>query len=396
MIIVLCGINHTPVTRTPVSSTLQGTFIASMGTFHTGPVASGGPSVLGYWQPVRLRQTSGLKTVIAKITSGTEAAANSPLTTFTGYSLNQPPVAVNDAYSLNEDGSRSVLAPGVLVNDSDPDGNPITVKLPVATLPAHGSLSINANGSFTYTPAANFNGTDSFTYRATDGSADSTPATVTFTVNPVPDAPTDLALSPASVPENQVVGTTVGTFTTTDVDRSGDSHTYTFAAGGTDNTSFTILGNQLKTAAVFDFETRSSYSIKVRTTDSTANFFDKTLTVTVTNVNEAPTDILLDNTTVAENQGPGTLVGTLSTADPDAPDSHVYSLVDTATFPDNASFTSSLRPQQVHNQRQLRLRDQEQLHGPGAQHRQRGHPCRWTRPSPSRLPTPTTPPRPLT
>ena len=53
----------------------------------------------------------------------------------------------------------------------------------------NGTLTLNADGSFTYTPAANFNGTDSFTYKANDGTADSNVATVTITVNPVNDAP---------------------------------------------------------------------------------------------------------------------------------------------------------------------------------------------------------------
>src|SRR5207247_1490797 len=64
-----------------------------------------------------------------------------------------------------------------------------TCALPVlvVTGPSHGALTLNANGSFTYTPAANFNGSDSFTYRANDGQADSNVATVALTINPVND-----------------------------------------------------------------------------------------------------------------------------------------------------------------------------------------------------------------
>ena len=57
------------------------------------------------------------------------------------------------------------------------------------TDPAHGSLTLNANGSFTYTPAANYNGPDSFTYKANDGALDSNTATVSITVSEVNDAP---------------------------------------------------------------------------------------------------------------------------------------------------------------------------------------------------------------
>ena len=60
-----------------------------------------------------------------------------------------------------------MAAPGVLANDTDVDGNPLTAAL--VTGPAHGTLALNANGSFTYTPTANYNGADSFTYTASDG-----------------------------------------------------------------------------------------------------------------------------------------------------------------------------------------------------------------------------------
>jgi hypothetical protein len=59
----------------------------------------------------------------------------------------------------------TIIAPGVLANDSDIDTNTITAILVAG--PAHGTLSLNANGSFTYTPVADFNGADSFTYRRT-------------------------------------------------------------------------------------------------------------------------------------------------------------------------------------------------------------------------------------
>jgi uncharacterized delta-60 repeat protein len=101
---------------------------------------------------------------------------------------NDIPVAAADAYTVGEDLGLSVGAPGVLNNDSDPDGTPVTAVL--ATAPANGTLVLNADGSFDYTPNLNFVGTDTFTYRATDGVFASAPATVTITVTPLPDAPT--------------------------------------------------------------------------------------------------------------------------------------------------------------------------------------------------------------
>jgi VCBS repeat-containing protein len=92
---------------------------------------------------------------------------------------NDAPVAANDAYTTAEDVALTVPAAGVLANDSDVDGDRLTAVL--VTGPAHGTLTLNADGSFTYTPALNYSGPDSFTYRASDGSLSSS-ASVAITV----------------------------------------------------------------------------------------------------------------------------------------------------------------------------------------------------------------------
>ncbi|MCH8991305.1 MAG: tandem-95 repeat protein, partial [Acidobacteria bacterium] len=93
--------------------------------------------------------------------------------------LNGAPIAVDDAYGMDEDMQLIVGPRGVLTNDSDPDEDPLTVS--GNSSPGNGTVSVNADGSFTYTPNADFFGTDSFTYTAFDGqSGDS--ATVTIEV----------------------------------------------------------------------------------------------------------------------------------------------------------------------------------------------------------------------
>jgi hypothetical protein len=94
-----------------------------------------------------------------------------------------------------------------------------------------------------------------------------------------------ITLSATAINENLAIGTTVATLTTTDPD-AANTFTYSLAAGGTDNASFTITGNTLKTNAIFDFETKSSYSIRVRSTDQGGLFFERTFTITVTDVEE--------------------------------------------------------------------------------------------------------------
>jgi hypothetical protein len=126
---------------------------------------------------------------------------------------------------------------------------------------------------------------------------DGTPATaVKVTITGLhPDVgdrePTDIALSSTSVAENRPVGTVVGTFSTTDPD-AGDTFTYTLVngPGGTDNASFTIgAGGTLKTAASFDYEARSAYFIRVRSTDAAGMFTEKAFLIHVTDVDEPPT-----------------------------------------------------------------------------------------------------------
>ena len=110
-------------------------------------------------------------------------------------------------------------------------------------------------------------------------------STATVTVTVINSTPTDLALSASAVNENLDSGATVGTFTTTDPD-SGNTFTYALVAGAgdADNASFTISNNTLKTDAVFNFENKSTYSIRVRTTDQGGQTYEEAFTITVTDV----------------------------------------------------------------------------------------------------------------
>jgi hypothetical protein len=183
-------------------------------------------------------------------------------------------------------------------------------------------------------------------------------------------APTDIALSGTSVAENLPIGTSVGTLSTTDPD-AGNTFTYTLVAGtgGTDNASFTISGSTLQTAAIFNYEAKNSYSIRVRSTDQGGLFTEEAFTITVTNVIEQPpTDIALSGSSVAEGQPGGTAVGTLSTTDPDVGDTLTYALVAGTGGTDNASFTISgstlqtVNPfnYQVKNSYSIRVRSTDQ------------------------------------
>ncbi len=102
-------------------------------------------------------------------------------------SVNDLPVASNDHYQTGEDEALTIAARGVLANDSDGDQDSLTAVLDVG--PEHGSLTLNSDGSFTYVPDANYNGTDAFSYRATDGTDFSEVIAVQLDVTAINDAP---------------------------------------------------------------------------------------------------------------------------------------------------------------------------------------------------------------
>lgn len=188
----------------------------------------------------------------------------------------------------------------------------------------------------------NFEEIDSYeiTIRSTDTGGLFIEKTFTISILDGPDAPTDILLQPSAIAENKEIGSLVGTFTTVDED-ANESHSYTLVAGqgATDNALFSITDDQLFALSTFDFEVKSAYSIRVRSTDKDNLTIDKVLEVNIIDVNEAPRDILLSASSIAENQPPGTLVAVLSTVDDLLDELHVYSLVSGTGDRDNEAFS---------------------------------------------------------
>lgn len=90
------------------------------------------------------------------------------------------PTATAESYTIRQNNILTVTAPGVLANDTDPNGDPLTATR--MSLPSHGSLTFNSDGSFVYAPNAGYSGPDSFTYQATNGSFNSGTTTVSINV----------------------------------------------------------------------------------------------------------------------------------------------------------------------------------------------------------------------
>ena len=141
---------------------------------------------------------------------GTAAGDTPPYNTYLPVAskmlLENPPVAVNDTYITNTDTQLVVSAPGVLENDSDVDGDALTAVL--VGDPAHGNLALNENGSFTYTPDSGYEGSDNFTYKASDGELESNRATGTLAINALAPscstAPTLISPSNGSNPDTLI------------------------------------------------------------------------------------------------------------------------------------------------------------------------------------------------
>ena len=204
--------------------------------------------------------------------------------TITVTPVNDAPVAMPDSYTTAEDTVLIVAAPGVLANDIDVDG-PSLQAVP-GFGPSHGKVVLNSDGSFRYTPVGNYYGSDSFLYSVSDGARQSSFVTVNLTVTPVNDAPTGITQYGGTVPENVPLGTQVGWFTTQDPETT-TGFTYALSGEGAEVLEMFNV-NYVRTKAGLDFETKKTYTLHVRTTDSEGLSFEKDFVISVTDVNEAP------------------------------------------------------------------------------------------------------------
>jgi hypothetical protein len=231
------------------------------------------------------------------------------------------------------------------LSSTDPDaGNSFTYSL-VAGAGSTDNASFNISGSnlrITSSPDFETKSSYAIRLRTTDQGSLTYEKQFTVTVNDLNEAPTDISLSASSINENVAANSTVGALSSTDPD-TGNTFTYTLVAGtgSTDNASFNISGSNLRITSSPDFETKSSYAIRVRTTDQGGLFFEKQFTVTINNLNEAPTDISLSASAIDENVAANSTVGALSSTDADAANTFTYALVAGTGSTDNASFNIS-------------------------------------------------------
>ena len=181
-----------------------------------------------------------IMTVVASYTDdqGTEESIISSATDVVT-NANDAPVATSDHYVMNEDSLlTTTLDEGLLANDSDIDADSLSVSSEVMLNPSHGSLTLNSDGTFTYSPSQDFNGIDEFVYEISDGQGGTATATVSIDVQGVNDAPqvdNDTFFDIQGIIEN---GSVVGQFIATDTDEN-DTFSYQIVAEG-GGTAFAI------------------------------------------------------------------------------------------------------------------------------------------------------------
>jgi hypothetical protein len=235
---------------------------------------------------------------------------------------NQPPVAVDDAYSVAEGGTLNEPAPGVLGNDTDPDADPLTAVL-VSGPSQASSFTLNADGSFSYEHDGSETTSDTFTYKANDGSSDSNVATVTITITSVNDPPTlDPIADPAAINEDagaqtvNLTGITSGDVETQPLEVTAVSDnpalipnptvTYT-SPNATGSLQYTPVADASGTATITVTVTDGGPDGNLATPGDNATTSD-TFVVTVNAVNDPPTlDPIADPAAINEDAGAQTV-----------------------------------------------------------------------------------------
>lgn len=248
-----------------------------------------------------------------------------------GLALGTPPEALDDAYETDEDDGLTVDAPGVLENDTDDNGDTLTVTLDAQ--PQNGNVVMESTGKFTYTPVENFHGTDTFTYTVSDGELTDT-GTVTIEVEPVNDAPVAVGETYEMDEDTELTILAPGLLAN-DSDVDGDPLILAAISGpqhgqawintdgrfdyipnadfhGTETLTYTIFDGELTASATITIEVEAVNDKPVATDDAYETNEDTPLVIAAPGVLSNDTDVDVDTLTAQEFAGPkhGTLAMT--------------------------------------------------------------------------------------
>ncbi|MGQ0618296.1 MAG: Ig-like domain-containing protein [Panacagrimonas sp.] len=292
-----------------------------------------------------------------RASDGSAPLSNPATVNITVTAVNDAPVAVNDSFTTAEGSTLTrTAANGVLANDTDPDGPPPTQAVLISSVaPASGTLAFQTNGGFTYTPAANFNGTASFTYRARDAANlnSANIATVNITVTPVNNAPVAVNDSFTTTEGSTLTRTAANGVLANDTDPDGPPPTQAVLVSSVAAASGTLEfltngGFTYSPAANFNGTATFTYRARDAANLNSANI--ATVNITVTAVNTAPVAVndsftTAEGSTLTRTAANGVLV---NDTDPDGPAPNQAVLVSsvaaasgTLEFLTNGGFTYS-------------------------------------------------------
>ena len=252
----------------------------------------------------------GVVTASARVRDAAGTGPADGTLTFTVAGMPDAPTATNLTQTISATAGSNSAIGDIVVTDPDM-GETITATVTLSD-PAAGAFANLGTGAYnagtgaytvtgtvaqvnaalaglTFTPAASFQGpvTVSTVVRDAAGAGPAA-GTITFNVTRINTAPTDIMLSANTVAENSAVGTLIGTLTATDAQGGAMTYTIVSVDGVSGAGPFSIAGDQLRVNGPLNFEAKNSYTVRVRVTDSDGAGFTKNLTVTVTNVPEAP------------------------------------------------------------------------------------------------------------
>ncbi len=212
------------------------------------------------------------------------------------------PVAIDDVYTVDEDMAFTAVlgVDDLLMNDSDGDGDPLVVNTTPISGPTNGSLLLSADGTFTYTPNTDFNGTDSFSYEVSDGYGGTAQATVTITVNPVNDQPTALGES-FTVDEDNGLSAVAGVndLLMNDADRDGDALRVNVnpVVGPSNGTLILNADGRFTYNPAANFNGNDAFTYEI--SDGNGGTAQAVVNITVNPINDAPVGVG-DSVTVQE------------------------------------------------------------------------------------------------
>ena len=254
--------------------------------------------------------------------------------------VNDVPTGVAEAYEMDEGTTLNVPPVGVLLNDADPDGDSLTAVL--AAGPASGTLTLNSNGSFAYTPADGFSGTVTFSYRASDGELTSDPTTVSIVVNSINASPVAMDDSYATDEDHLLLVSATGVLGN-DGDPDGDPLSATLDAGPAlgvltlhpDGSFSYDPDGQFESLAAGETATQS---FRYTVSDGQGGTATATVTITIVGVNDAPS-ANTDTATAGEDDMTVAIAVLANDTDVDASDTLTVSSTDTAGTIGSVSIT---------------------------------------------------------